>query len=271
MDAAINETMTCNTLRQPLRPASDSEDAQHGGPIQSESSSNRTAKLIVLYSQKVLCDGYRIVEGQRRNAVHLSLCDILMEAVHSQAYVRLHFYHTCGVHSTQLDEWCKATGLAIGSRLVTKDAARQVWEFAFSSANYVPTEHANLLDAHVCPVFSRKWMEQQNLDFHQVITLERQRVRRALEHKKARAECEAGKCNNLADADHVWQCHEYDEQRGQSFEDMLANFAIKGLAVFETPRQGNCVAWALHWMKTGQLPEPRYQDDEVEKQRMVGP
>ena len=173
MTAAINETQTCNTLRLPLRPASDSEEVQHGGPIQLESSSKTTAKLICLYSLQVLCDGYRIVEGQRRNAVHLSLCDILMEAVHCQAHVQVHFYHTCGIKTTHLDEWCKETGVAIGSKLVTKDSATQVWEFAFCSANYVPTELVNLLDSHVCPVFSQDWIEQHKLDFRQVIATER--------------------------------------------------------------------------------------------------
>ena len=70
---------------------------------------------------------------------------------------------------------------------------------------------------------------------------------------------------NLADADHVMQCYGHDTLRGHSFCDMLDQFAIKGLAVLETPRQGNCIAWALHWMKTGQLAESKYQDDEVEK------
>ena len=205
------------------------------------------------------------MEGQRRNVVHLSLCDILMEAVHCQAHVQVHFYHTCGIKTTHLDEWCKETGVAIGSKLVTKDAATQVWEFAFSSANYVPTELDKFLDSHVCPVFSRDWIEQHTLDFRQVIATERQRAQCALQDKQDKAELLAGKCQNVADVDHVWQRHGQDEQRGQAFDVMLGKFALKGLAVFETPRQGNCVAWALHWMKTGQLPESKYQDDEVEK------
>ena len=40
---------------------------------------------------------------------------------------------------------------------------------------------------------------------------------------------------NLADADNVMQCYGHDTLRGHSFCDILDQFAIKGLAVFETP------------------------------------
>ena len=259
---AVEESRSNNTLQQSLSPASDPADAQHGGSIQSESSSNIIADLIVLHSKKVLCDGYSIVEGQRRDPIHLTLCDILIEAVHSEAHVQLHFYHTCGVRTTLLGEFCNEICLAIGLRLVSKEKAKQVWEFAFSSANYVPTEHQNFLDTHVCPVFSRKWMEQQRLDFDQVIASERQRVQDTLEQKKARAEDEAQR--TPGEADHIRHRHGLVTQRGRSFEDMHKKFAMKDLAVFETPRLGNCVAWALHWMKTGELPKNMYRDDEGE-------
>ena len=112
------EDSMCDTiLQQSLSRACVPADAQDGGSLPSESTSSITAELILLHSKMVLCDGHRVVEGHRRDAKHLALGDILMEAVHSKAHVQLHFYHTSGIRTTQLDQFCKDASLDIGVTL----------------------------------------------------------------------------------------------------------------------------------------------------------
>ena len=171
------EDSMCAALLQP--PPSEPRvpaDAQAGDSPPEESSCDVTAQLILLHAKMVLCDGHRIVDGQRRDAKHLAAGDIFMEAVHSNAHIKMHFYLASGITTVTLDHFLQSAGLDIGVKLLPESEANQIWELAFCSANYVPTTDAGLLDSHVCPVFSRQWIEQQGLDFEDVITTERLRV-----------------------------------------------------------------------------------------------
>ena len=145
---------TCAALFQP--PLSEPRvpaDAQAGDSPPEESSCDVTAQLILLHAKMVLCDGHRIVDGQRRDAKHLAAGDIFMEAVHSNAHIKMHFYLASGITTVTLDHFLQSAGLDIGVKLLPESEANQIWELAFCSANYVPTTDAGLLDSHVCRCF----------------------------------------------------------------------------------------------------------------------
>ena len=180
---AFQDSMRAALLELPPSEPRVPADVQAGDSPPEESSCDVTAQLILLHAKMVLCDGHRIVDGQRRDAKHLAAGDIFMEAVHSNAHIKMHFYLASGITTVTLDHFLQSAGLDIGVKLLPESEANQIWELAFCSANYVPTTDAGLLDSHVCPVFSRKWIEQQGLDFEGVITSERLRVSDTLKKK----------------------------------------------------------------------------------------
>ena len=237
-------------------------DVQAGDSQPEESSCDVIAQNILLHAKLVLCDGHRIVDGQRRDAKHLSAGDIFIEAVHGNAHLKMHLYLEREITTVRLDHFLLSSGLEIGVKLLPESEANQIWELAFCSGNYVPTTDAGVLDSHVCPVFSRQWIEQQGLVFEEVITAERHRVIKTLDEKLPHAEVKARETQNSGEARHIMALHDLVAERAHSFIDMHAKFAVKNLAVFETPRLGNCVAFTLHWLKFGALPDLQYRDDE---------
>ena len=58
-----------------------STDAQADDCQFAESSPDVIAKDILLHAQLVLCDGHCVVDGQRRDAKHLPMGDIFIEAL----------------------------------------------------------------------------------------------------------------------------------------------------------------------------------------------
>ena len=100
-----------------------------------------------------------------------------------------------------------SSGMDMGVKLLSESEADQIWEVAFCSANYVPVSDAGVLDSHVCPVFSRQWIEQQKLIFEEVINAERLRVNTILMDKLTRAVVKACKTQDPGQARHIIAFH----------------------------------------------------------------
>ena len=217
---------------------------------------------ILLHAKLVLCDGHRVVDGQRRDAKHLSMGDIFIEALYCRAHLKMHFYLEGGFTTVNIDEFMLSSGMDMGVKLLSESEADQIWEVAFCSANYVPLRDATVLDSHICPVFSRQWMGKQKLIFEEVLNAERVRVNTILTNKGRRAEVRARETQEPGEARNKMALHALVVQRAHSFIKMHTEFAAKNLAVFETPRLGSSVPFTLHWLKLGAMPEFQYRDDE---------
>ena len=93
------------------------------------------------------------MDGQRRDAKHLSMGDIFIEALYGRAHLKMHLYLEGEISTVNIDDFMLSSGLDIGVKLLSESDADQIWELAFCSANYVPTTEAGLLDSHVCRCF----------------------------------------------------------------------------------------------------------------------
>ena len=67
-----------------------STDAQADDCLFTESGPDLIAKDILLHAKLVLCDGHRVVNGERKDAEHLSIGDILIEALYCRAHLKMH-------------------------------------------------------------------------------------------------------------------------------------------------------------------------------------
>ena len=249
---------------QPCHQLRDLAEPQAGDILSDESNCNVIEQDILLHAKLVLCDGHRIDDEQKRDAKHLAAGDIFLEALKCKAHLKMHLYLKRGIEAVTLDDFLVSAGLDLGIQLLSESQAERIWELAFCSANYVPTTDARVLDSHLCPVFSRQWIQHRGMVFGEVITAERQRVINRLEEKLASAQTKAAAAQDAEEGRFILALHQLAADRAHAFIDMHAKFAEKNLAVFETPRLGSCGAFTLHWLKSGALPDPQYQDDEGE-------
>ena len=113
------------------------------------------------------------MDGQRKDAKHLFLGDIFIEALYGRAHSKMHIFLEGDISIVNIDDFIISSELDMGVKLLSKSEADRIWEVAFCSANDVPATVAGLLDSHVCPVFSRRWIEQQGLIFEDVFDAER--------------------------------------------------------------------------------------------------
>ena len=98
-----------------------------------------------------------------KDAAHLSIGDILIEALYCRAHLKMHFYLEGGIKTVNMDACMLPFDMDMSVSLLSESEADQIWEVAFGSTNYVPLKDAAVLDPHVCPVFSRQWMEKHML------------------------------------------------------------------------------------------------------------
>ena len=141
-----------------------STDAQADDCLFTKSGPALIAKKILLHAKLVLCDGHRVVDGERKDAKHLSIGDILIEALYNRAHLEMHFYLEEEIKTVNMNACMLPFAMDVGVSLLSKSEADQIWEVAFCSTNYMPLKDASVLDPHVCPVFSRQWMKR-NADF----------------------------------------------------------------------------------------------------------
>ncbi len=139
--------------------------------------------------------------------------DIFIEALYGSAHLKMHLHLEGEISTVNLDDFILSSGLDIGVKLLSESEADQIWELAFCSANYVPTTDAGLLDAHVCAVFARQWIEQQGLIFEEVITAERVRVMKTLKEKLAHAEVKARETQDSGEARPIMALHDLVAKR----------------------------------------------------------
>ena len=239
-----------------------STDAHADDCLFPKSGSALIAKKILLHAKLVLCDGHRVVDGERKDAKHLSIGDILIEALYNRAHLEMHFYLEGGIKTVNMNACMLPFAMDVGVSLLSKSEADQIWEVAFCSTNYMPLKDASVLDPHVCPVFSRQWMEKEMLTFEQVLNTERVRVNTILMKKKRSGKVKAGETQEPCEARNSMALNALVAQRAHSFMKMHTVFAAKALAVFQTPSLGNSVPFTLHWLKLGAIPEFQFQNDE---------